>query len=62
MIHVRVFMYMDDLWSYKNSVRLLVYVDDYSCHNLCANFNEHKFYVVFIVLSSVDEMRLNATL
>jgi hypothetical protein len=30
--HVRVFMYMDDLWSYKNSVRLLVCVDDYYCH------------------------------
>ena len=62
MIHVRVFTYVDDLWSYKNSVPLLMYVDDYSYHNLCVNFNEHKFYALFIVLSSVVEMHLNATL
>jgi len=32
-------MYVEDLWSYKNCVYLLVYLDDYSCHNLYANFN-----------------------
>ena len=52
---------MDDLWSYKNSVRLLVYVDFYSCHNLSVNFNEHKFCMVFIVLSSLVEVHLDAT-
>jgi len=54
-------VYVGDLWSYENSVRLLVYVDDYSCHNLSVNFNEHKYYVVFILLSSVVEMHLDAT-
>jgi len=52
---------MGDLWFYKNSVRLLLYVDDYPCHNLSVNFNGHKYYVVFILLSSIVGMHLDAT-
>ena len=50
-VHVRVFMYMDDLcWCMWMIIPVIIFT---------LNFKEHKFYVVFIVLSSVVEMHFD---